>query len=137
MINQRLDLVEIIVNSTEMRQMLFEDHLRKFPEFQRLSAKFGSSKASLQDMYVSLSKLDPIFTCLQVNAGEGNNYATLQDNFIKDFQEAQKDFEKFYQMVETTLELKQVDQGHFMIKPDFDGNLGGKSGKSWTAWSRR
>merc|ERR1719352_225024 len=107
MINERLDLVEIMVNSTEMRQMLFEDHLRKFPDFQRLSAKFGSSKASLQDY-----------------AGEGNNYATLQDNFIKDFQEAQKDFEKFYQMVETTLDLKQVDQGQFMIKPDFDDNLG-------------
>lgn len=45
-------------------------------------------------------------------------------NFIKDFQEAQKDFEKFYQMVETTFELKQVDQGQFMIKPDFDDNLG-------------
>eukprot|EP00090_Calanus_glacialis_P000024 TRINITY_DN10022_c0_g1_i1.p1 TRINITY_DN10022_c0_g1~~TRINITY_DN10022_c0_g1_i1.p1 ORF type:complete len:917 (-),score=322.44 TRINITY_DN10022_c0_g1_i1:110-2860(-) len=127
MINERLDLVEIMVNSTEMRQMLFEDHLRKFPDFQRLSAKFGSSKASLQDMYkvyVSLSKLDPLVNCLQEYAGEGNNYATLQDNFIKDFQEAQKDFEKFYQMVETTLDLKQVDQGQFLIKPDFDDNLG-------------
>lgn len=31
--------------------MLFEDHLSKFPDIQRLSAKFGSSMASLQDMY--------------------------------------------------------------------------------------
>ena len=88
MINERLDLVEILVISTEMRQMFFEDLLRKFPDFQRLSAKFGFSKASLQDMYkvyMSLSKLVPLVCCLQEYAGEGNNYATLQDNFIKDF----------------------------------------------------
>ena len=75
-------------------------------------------------VYVSLTKPDPMVICLQEYLGEGNNYATLQDNFIKDFQEAQKDFEKFYQMVETTLDLKQVDQGQFLIKPDFDDNLG-------------
>jgi len=127
MINERLDLVEIMVNNTEMRQLLFEEHLRKFPDFQRLAAKFGSAKANLQDMYkvyVALSKLDPLVTCLQENAGEGNSFVTLQDNFIKDLQEAQKDFEKFYQMVETTLDFKQVEQGQFMIKPDFDDNLG-------------
>jgi len=127
MINERLDLVEIMVNSTEIRQMLFEEHLRKYPDFQRLSAKFGSSKASLQDLYkvyVALSKLDPLVNCLQEYHGEGGNYAVLQDNFIKDIQEAQKDFEKFYQMVETTLDLKQVEQGQFLIKPDFDDNLG-------------
>ena len=33
-------------------------------------------------VYVSLSKLDPLVNCLQEYAGEGNNYATLQDNFI-------------------------------------------------------
>jgi len=127
MINERLDLVEIMVNNTELRQLLFEEHLRRFPDFQRLSAKFGSSKANLQDMYkvyLALSKLDPLVSCLQENAGEGKTFATLQDNFIKDLQEAQNDFEKFYQMVETTLDLKQVEQGQFMIKPDFDDNLG-------------
>jgi len=127
MINERLDLVEIMVNCTEMRQMLFEEHLRKYPDFQRLSAKFGSSKASLQDMYkvyVALSKLDTLVNCLQEYQGEGDTYAVLQDNFIKDLQEAQKDFEKFYQMVETTMDLKQVEQGQFLIKPDFDDNLG-------------
>ena len=99
--NERLDLEKIMVISTEMRQMFFEDYLRKFPDFQRLSAKFGFSKASLQDMYkvyMTLSKLVPLVNCLQEYAGEGNNYASLQDNFIKDFQVAQKDLEKFYQM---------------------------------------
>ena len=48
----------------------------------------------------------------------------MQDNFIKDLQEVSMDFEKFTQMVETTIDLKQVELGHFLIKPDFDDNLG-------------
>ena len=113
--------VELMVTNTEMRQLLWEDHLRKFPDFQRLSAKFGSNKASLQDMYkvyVAVSKLDSLISCLQDNSGEeADNFVTLQDNFIKDLQEANKDFDKFQQMVETTIDLKQVEQGHFMIRP--------------------
>jgi len=126
MINERLDLVQVMVNSTEMRQMLHEDLLRKFPDFQRLSAKFGSAKVSLQDMYkvyVALSHLLSLVSCLQDFAGEGDCYAILQDNFIKDLQGAHKDFEKFYQMVESTMDMEQVEEGHFMIKPEFDDNL--------------
>ena len=121
MINERLNLVELMVTNTEMRQLLWEDHLRKFPDFQRLSAKFGSSKATLQDMYkvyVAVAKLEGLISCLQENNGEeADHFVTLQDNFIKDLQEANKDFEKFQQMVETTIDLKQVEQGHFMIRP--------------------
>ena len=128
MINERLNLVELMVTNTEMRQLLWEDHLRKFPDFQRLSAKFGSSKATLQDMYklyVAVSKLEGLISCLQDNSGEeAENFVTLQDNFIKDLQDANTDFDKFQQMVEATIDLKQVEQGHFMIRPDFDDSLG-------------
>ena len=128
LINERLDLVEMMVNNTDIRQLLFEDHLKRFPDFQRLSAKFASSKANLQDMYrvyVSLSRLQPLITCLQENVGEdSDNYAVLQDNFIKDLQEMSQEFDKFHQMVESTIDLKQVEQGHFMIKSEFDDNLG-------------
>ena len=121
MINERLNLVDLMVTNTEMRQLLWEDHLRKFPDFQRLAAKFGSSKASLQDMYkvyVAVAKLEGLISCLQDNTGEeADNFVSLQDNFIKDLQEANADFEKFQQMVETTIDLKQVEQGHFMIRP--------------------
>ena len=61
---------------------------------------------------------DSIISCLQDNSGEeADNFVSLQDNFIKDLQEVNADFEKFQQMVETTLDLKQVEQGHFMIRP--------------------
>ena len=128
LISERLDLVELLVTNTELRQLLFEDHLRRFPDFQRLATKFATKKANLQDMYrvyVALSRLDPLISCLQENCGEDSgSFTVLQDNFTKDLQELAKDFEKFHQMVETTVDLKKVEQGHFMIKPDFDEKLG-------------
>ena len=128
LISERLYLVELLVTNTELRQLLFEDHLRRFPDFQRLATKFATKKANLQDMYrvyVALSRLEPLISCLQENCGEDSeSFTVLQDNFIKDLQELAKDFEKFHQMVETTVDLKKVEQGHFMIKPDFDEKLG-------------
>ena len=47
-IKERLDLVENFVENSEVRQIMYEDHLRKMPDFQRLSTRFQSKKASLQ-----------------------------------------------------------------------------------------
>ena len=47
-IKERLDLVECFVKNSDARQTLYEDHLRKMPDFQRISTKFQSKRASLQ-----------------------------------------------------------------------------------------
>ena len=47
-IRERLDLVEQFVQNSEARQTLYEDHLRKMPDFQRISTRFQSKKATLQ-----------------------------------------------------------------------------------------
>lgn len=123
-ITERLDLVEVMVTSTEVRQTLYEEHLRKFPDFQRLAAKFAAGRASLQDAYrvfVALERLEPMVAALQ--AYQGDRLPQLQDNFIKDLQEAQRDLDNFYKMVETTVDLDQVKKGNFLIKPSFDENL--------------
>ena len=50
-IQERLDLVESFVGNAEARLTLYEDHLRKMPDFQRISTKFSSQKANLQVGY--------------------------------------------------------------------------------------
>ena len=47
-IQERLDLVESFVGNSEARLTLYEDHLRKMPDFQRISTKFSGQKANLQ-----------------------------------------------------------------------------------------
>ena len=98
--------------------------MRKFPDFQRLAAKFAAKKGNLQDAYrvfVAFEKLEPVVESLQSYVGEA--LPALQDNFIKDLQESQRDLENFYRMVETTIDLDEVKRGSFLIKPSFDENL--------------
>ena len=45
-------------------KVCYDDHLRKFPDFQRLASRFAAKKASLQDAY--RSRIQPI-KMLQLN----------------------------------------------------------------------
>ena len=72
-------------------------------------------------VYLAVGKLAGIKEVLE---SLGEEDTLLQENFIKDLAEIGKDFEKYLQMVESTLDLDQVREGRFMIKPEFDDALG-------------
>lgn len=122
-IAERLDLVESFVGNSEARMMMHEDHLRKMPDFQRISTKFVSKNANLQDMYkvyVALGKLKGMKTTLE----SFGDMTIIKENFTKDIDDSMKDFDKFVQLVETTMDLDQVREGKFLVRPDFDDALG-------------
>lgn len=50
-INERLDIVEALVLDTDIRQQLFDQHLRTIPDLQALMRKIQRKKANLQDCY--------------------------------------------------------------------------------------
>lgn len=50
-INERHDIVETLLSDTEARQELYDEHLRKIPDFQSLAKKLQRNRATMQDCY--------------------------------------------------------------------------------------
>lgn len=50
-ITERHDVVELLVNDTELRQALSQDHLRRVPDLQNLARRLLRRKANMQDCY--------------------------------------------------------------------------------------
>lgn len=123
-IEERLNVVDAMLSDSDMRQMLFEDQLRKIPDFQRLAKKFQRKRATLQDcyrVYQALDKLPHLLESLEKHSGK-HKYL-LDQSFARPIKELLLDFKKFQEMVETTVDLEQVQNHEFLIRSDFDDNL--------------
>jgi DNA mismatch repair protein MSH2 len=72
---------------------------------------------------LGLSRLPVLVDCLLEN--QGDHAAVLIDVLIQPLRNANEKLVKLKEMVETTIDLNQADRGDFIIKADFDDQLGG------------
>ncbi|BGO94891.1 hypothetical protein NBRC10512_006153 [Rhodotorula toruloides] len=149
---QRQDLVECLVESQEFRQAITDDFLKSMPDFHRISKRFQKGAASLEDVvrvYQAVLLLPGLITVLergvevededgdaQMQDGEeGENGAEKEESrekrwkglidelWLQHLRTHNDSLLPYQEMVETTIDLSELDRHNFVIKPDFDESL--------------
>lgn len=124
-INQRLDIVSTFVDLPELLESVRDDHLAKLPDIEIICRRFkvrNGAKASLQDavrLYQCSVRLP--FMC-DIVSGHVDN-PLLKERYIKPLLNLTKELANFEALVETTIDLDQVDNGEFVVSPTVNAEL--------------
>ncbi|KAF8630234.1 hypothetical protein AX15_003036 [Amanita polypyramis BW_CC] len=125
-IKKRLDLVEIFVNDSNSRQCLQDNYMKLLPDLQRLSKRFRRSVSSLEDVvrvYQVVLKLPGMTETLENTQCENESIQLLEYTYLEPLRECRNGLEKYGDMVEQTLDLNELDNHNYIIKPDYDPKL--------------
>ncbi|KAF8755593.1 DNA mismatch repair [Rhizoctonia solani] len=126
-IETRQTLVEAFVNDGEARDTLRDDYLRAMPDFHRIGKRFQKGGASLEDVvrvYQAALKIPGLIMTLQAVGEESDPAkALIKSQYLDELQEYSSSLSKYTEMVEQTIDLKELDRHNYVIKPDYDQNL--------------
>ncbi|PPE01575.1 hypothetical protein GOBAR_DD01406 [Gossypium barbadense] len=124
-INSRLDLVQAFVEDTELRQDL-RQHLRRISDIERLMRNIQRTRAGLQHivkLYQSSIRVPHIKSALEKYDGQFSSL--IKERYLDPFELLTDDdhLNKFIALVETSVDLDQLENGEYMISPSYDDAL--------------
>lgn len=125
----RHQLVEMLVEDTQLRSTLQDDLLISIPDIRKLNKKLTKSTyANLEDVvriYQFLIKVPDILDQLESKYNEADDELKilLDVNWISPIKELSTPLLKLQELVETTVDLESLDRHEFVIKPDYDEKL--------------
>jgi len=123
-IEMRYNIVEELIENTELRQALQEEHLKRMPDFKRIGKKFQRQTASLQDVvriYQVIQDLPLLKTSLEADNGKYKDI--IDEKFIQPIDDIIVDLAKYSELVESTIDLEATEDHEYLIKAEFDEDL--------------
>ena len=121
-INKRLDVVSVFVEAGEIRRCVRDEHMDKMPDINLLCRRFtknNGSKASLQDVV----RLYQCAIRLPFLADELERQDLMIPRFAAPLRKLIAELANFEALVETTIDLDQIDNGEFVVSPKVDSEL--------------
>ncbi|EIN09262.1 DNA mismatch repair protein [Punctularia strigosozonata HHB-11173 SS5] len=126
-IRKRQDLVEIFVEDANSRRTLQDEYLKLMPDLHRISKRFQKNAASLEDVvrvYQAVLKLPGIIESLaNVESTSMHAKELIDEIYLVKLREYDGSLNKYGEMVETTIDLNELDNHNYVIKPDYDPKL--------------
>lgn len=124
-INSRLDLVQTFVEDTALRQDL-RQHLKRVSDIERLVHILQKRRAGLQHiikLYQSTIRLPYIKSALERYDGQFSSL--IKERYLDPLDSWTDDdhLNKFAALVETSVDLDQLENGEYMISPGYDAAL--------------
>ncbi|EIM82088.1 DNA mismatch repair protein [Stereum hirsutum FP-91666 SS1] len=124
---KRQDLVETFVDDLNARRTLQDDFMKLMPDMHRICKRFQKSVASLEDVvrvYQAVLKLSGLIENLKaVDYKSDRSRDLIQETYLEHFEKHATSLSNYADMVEQTLDLSQLEQHKYVIKPDYDQKL--------------
>ncbi|KAF5343843.1 hypothetical protein D9756_011343 [Leucocoprinus leucothites] len=120
-IRKRQDLVEIFVEDPNTRRTLQDEYLKFMPDLHRLSKRFRRGNASLEDVVRVYQVVAKVYLGHLARLLSG--VALIEEAYLASLKEHDSQLSKYSEMVEATLDLKELDNHNYVIKPDYDDRL--------------
>ncbi|CAH7676893.1 DNA mismatch repair protein MSH2 [Phakopsora pachyrhizi] len=125
-VEQRQALVGIMFENGLLKQFLQEDHLKAMPDLTRISKRFTQGAGSLEDVvrvYQAATRLPEISEAFEKVEGSVEEIALLKEIYQNPLRECVSNLAQYVEMVETTVDLGELENHRFIIKPEFDDDL--------------
>lgn len=128
-IRSRQNLVEWFTIETELRGIMRDQIMNKMPDLHRLSKRFQRGVANLEDVVrtyqacLNIPKLLDDIKSAQEPVEDDALRLLIEETYVKPFQELAGSLNMLVEMVESTIDLDELNNHNYVIKPDFDDDL--------------
>ncbi|KAI5890640.1 DNA mismatch repair protein [Schizophyllum commune H4-8] len=126
-IQKRQELVQIFFDDANARQTLQDEYLKMMPDMHRLGRRFQKGLATLENVvrvYQVILKLPGMIEALEaVRTETPEHQALIEETYLRELRDKEASLSKYSQMVEQTLDLDQLDNHNYVVKPDYDEQL--------------